>query len=297
MNTTNLHIPSNKVCDIERYIQQELKDLYPAGELRMFTNMLFEAFLGWDRVHLMLNRDHTINQSDLLKFHWAVEDLKQYRPIQHIIGFTEFCGLKIDVDTHVLIPRPETEEIIGIVSQEICRNGLENQNINILDICTGSGCIALALKNLYPNSNVYGLDISDEALEVAKNNADQLGLDVSFLLCDILQTSPNISIDQFDLIISNPPYIRQQEQTDMSANVLNYEPRIALFVPNQDPLLFYRAIGQFAIRHLSTRGILAFEINENLGLETCELLKNLGFDSQLHKDFRDKPRCIISHKK
>ena len=167
LNTSEMHIPSNKVKDIERYIMTELDGLYSKGELRVFVVMLFEAILKWSHVKLMINHDKTINQSDLLKFHWAVEDLKKHRPIQHIIGHTEFCGLRIEVSPEVLIPRPETEEIL--------LQFLNNRNTQtapaILDLCTGSGCIAIALSKYFPEANVFGVDVSEKALQMAQKNA------------------------------------------------------------------------------------------------------------------------------
>lgn len=290
-NTTDMHIPSNRVRDIERYIVSELSGRYPEGELRMFSRMLFEAFLGWDTPAFLLHRDDTVNQSDLLKFHWAVEDLKRFRPIQHIMGYTDFCGLRIDVNEHVLIPRPETEEIVSlIVERNFGRKGL-----SILDICTGSGCIGLALQNLFPESTVYGLDISPEALHMARQNAARLHLFTQFFECDILHQQPRLPISQFDIIVSNPPYIRHQEQSAMQPNVLDFEPHLALFVPDHDPLLFYRAIAGHAQSMLSPGGILVFEINEHLGPDTCTMLQSMGFTTELIQDFRDKDRCIIAH--
>lgn len=286
-------MPSNKVGDIERYIRQELSDKYPLGELRMFTLMLFEAYLGWSQVELLLHREDTINQSDLLKFHWAVEDLKKYRPIQHIIGYTEFCGLKINVTPDTLIPRPETEEIVRLVAQKIDKT----DSLSILDICTGSGCIALALKSLHPQAQIWGIDISPNALAVAQQNAKQLGLETTFSACDILDETPLLPHNLFDVIVSNPPYIRDSEKNEMHTNVLDYEPHLALFVPNEDPLIFYRSIACFATKHLAPHGLLAFEISEHFGSETCQMLETMGFSTELHKDFRDKDRCILATRK
>lgn len=293
-NTTHLRIPSNKVDDIVRYIHAELDDSYPAGEINMFVRLLFETFLEWDQVHFMLNRHSTINQSDLLKFHWAIEDLKRNRPIQYICGHTEFCGLDIHVSEGVLIPRPETEEIVLTVANIAAQLEPDTDGLKVLDICTGSGCIALAMSHLLPSAQVYGLDISPQALTIARENAEQLQLHAHFLECDILHDSPALPCSKFDIIISNPPYIQEAERTQMNANVLDYEPDIALFVPNNDPLIFYRAIGQYAATHLSPNGILAFEINEHLGNQTCRLLESMGFACQLHQDFRNKDRSITA---
>ena len=293
-NTTHMHIPSNRVRDIERYIRTELDELYPEGELRMFTQMLFEAYMGWSTAQLLLHRDDTINQSDLLKFHWAVEDLKQYRPIQHIIGYTDFCDCRIAVSPDVLIPRPETEEIVLKATELLNDSGANVQEGNFLDLCTGSGCIAIALAKQFPKAKVYAVDISAKALDLAQKNAERNHVAVEFVQSDILQETFALPCPTFDLIISNPPYIQEKERCDMERNVLEYEPSLALFVPDKDPLKFYRAIGLYALQHLTCKGLLILEINEHLGSATCQLLQDIGFVTQLLQDFRGKDRSIIA---
>ena len=289
-----MHIPSNRVRDIERYIRTELDELYPEGELRMFTQMLFEAYMGWSTAQLLLHRDDTINQSDLLKFHWAVEDLKQYRPIQHIIGYTDFCDCRIAVSPDVLIPRPETEEIVLRATEFLNDSGANVQEGNFLDLCTGSGCIAIALAKQFPKAKVYAVDISTKALDLAQKNAERNHVAVEFVQSDILQETIALPCPTFDLIISNPPYIQEKERCNMERNVLEYEPSLALFVPDKDPLKFYRAIGLYALQHLTYKGLLILEINEHLGSATCQLLQSIGFVTQLLQDFRGKDRSIIA---
>ncbi len=289
-----MHIPSNQVRDIERYIRTELDELYPEGELRMFTQMLFEAYMGWSTAQLLLHRDDTINQSDLLKFHWAVEDLKQYRPIQHIIGYTDFCDCRIAVSPDVLIPRPETEEIVLRATELLNDSGANVQEGNFLDLCTGSGCIAIALAKQFPKAKVYAVDISTKALDLAQKNAERNHVAVEFVQSDILQETIALPCPTFDLIISNPPYIQEKERCNMERNVLEYEPSLALFVPDKDPLKFYRAIGLYALQHLTYKGLLILEINEHLGSATCQLLQSIGFVTQLLQDFRGKDRSIIA---
>ena len=293
MNTTDMHIPSNRVRDIERYVHTELAGRYPDGELRMFVYMLFEAFLGWDKPQLLLHRDDTINQSDLLRFHWAVEDLKQFRPIQHIIGHTDFCGLRIRVTPDVLVPRPETEEIVARLTDWLASR--QASHPAILDLCTGSGCIAIALKHRFPSAQVTAVDISPAALAIARDNAAANHTDIHFVEADVLDPVQLAALTpSYDLIVSNPPYVMERERADMQPNVLNYDPVLALFVPDSDPLRFYRAIGQYATSHLAPQGLLALEINQALSAETAQLLQALGFDTQLHHDFRGTPRCITA---
>ncbi len=291
MNTTELHIPTNRVRDIEGYFLRELSHLYPAGEIRQMVWMLAEAFLGWDRTAFLLHRDDTVNQSDLLRFHWAAEDLKRERPIQQIIGYTEFCGHRILVDSNVLVPRPETEEMTTYVGQQWLPtlSGAE-----ILDLCTGSGCIAVALAAMAPEATVYGVDVSERALAVARENACLNHVEVEFVQCDLLRGNPALGCDAFDLIVSNPPYVRQCEKAQMRRNVLDYEPPIALFVDDGDPLIFYRRIGSYAQEHLKQNGTLVVEINEELGRETCELFESQGFATSLMQDFRGKDRMVFA---
>lgn len=292
MNTTDMHIPSNRVGDILRYMRSELAELYDDGEIRTMGQMLFEEYLGWDTAKLLISKAETINQSDLLKFHWAIEDLKRCRPIQHILGHTDFCGLDLLVGPEVLIPRPETAEMVA----EAARLWQAKPSPRVLDICCGSGCIALALKKMIPQAEVYGADISPEALATARRNAERNALEVQYCQCDILAEAPALPEGLFDIIVSNPPYICRSERADMRRNVLDYEPEIALFVPDDDPLRFYRAIGRHAAARLSSGGILLLEINERYGAETCRLLQDLGYRTDLQKDLNGKERRIAAIK-
>ena len=289
MNTTDMRIPSNRVRDIERYMHAELDAQYGEEEVRVFAGMLFEAFLGWDRAHLLLHREGTIDQSDLLRFHWAVEDLRRWRPIQHIIGYTDFCGCRIRVSPDVLVPRPETEEMVSW----LCARRADCVPDSILDLCTGSGCIAIALKKAFPEAAVTAVDLSPSALALARRNAEENGTAVEFVEADVLEGLNELN-GRYGLIVSNPPYVRESERAMMAANVLDYDPAMALFVPDDDPLRFYRAIGAFAAGHLAPQGLLALEINEALAAETCALLQSQGFSTEVHEDFRGKPRMVTA---
>lgn len=308
MNTRNIRFRSNRVRDILALYHEELDPLYGPGEVRTFGEMLFEAFLGWDRVKLLTSRDHTVNQSDLLRLHWALEDLRRHRPIQHIIGHTDFCGCRIAVTPDVLIPRPETEEIVNWIATAF---HAPHPAPRILDLCTGSGCIAIALKKAFPGADVTAVDLSPAALAVACQNAKDNGTEVNFVQSDILATPKeenkeenkeknneeknfNFQFSIFNLIVSNPPYVRQSERAAMRRNVLDYEPEMALFVPDDDPLRFYRAIGALAARCLAPGGLLALEINQALAEETGALLQQQGFTTDLHTDFRGNARFITA---
>jgi release factor glutamine methyltransferase len=221
------------------------------------------------------------------KIEEIVKRLQRFEPIQYILGETEFFGLKLRVDPSVLIPRPETEELVDWV---IC-SGMENKPL-ILDVGTGSGCIALALKKEIKNADVTALDISEKALETAQKNAEMNHLDIRFLQADMMQWK-NKDWKRFDLIICNPPYIREKEKEAMFPNVLKYEPGNALFVPDADPLVFYRETALFAWQFLQKRGWLYFEINENLECEMADLMKETGFqNTQIKKDMNGKARML-----
>ena len=288
MNTDNLRFRSNRMRDVIALMHAELDGLYGAGEVNAFVEMLCEAWLGWDRVQLLVNKDSTTNQSDLLRFHWALEDLRMQRPIQHIVGHVDFCGCRIEVNPSVLIPRPETEEMVRCLTLGPVPTGERG----VLDLCTGSGCIAIALKKAWPEAQVTAVDLSEEALAVARRNAERNGADVNFLQADILVPELSIFSSQFSIIVSNPPYVRQCERAAMRANVLDHEPAMALFVDDSDPLVFYRAIAQIASKHLTDTGLLALEINEALADETADLLRGYGFRPTVHTDFRGKERWI-----
>ncbi|MDY5969766.1 MAG: peptide chain release factor N(5)-glutamine methyltransferase [Bacteroidales bacterium] len=275
--------------DVEGRFRSVLQPLYGEGETQSMFLLLCEAFLGWSTTDYLLRRSENINQSDLLKFHWAIEDLRKYRPIQHVIGYAYFCGCKIKVSPAVLIPRPETEEIVQkIIVGRLPLGGA------ILDLCTGSGCIAIALKKAFPDARVVAVDVSPEALAVAQENALENGADVQFILSDVLSPCfPDFQLPACGLIVCNPPYVLEKERAKMEHNVLDYEPALALFVPDEDPLRYYRAVVNFAKEYLCPKGRLYFEINETQGADTVRLLQGASFSAvELHRDFRGKDRCV-----
>lgn len=269
-----------------QYIEQELAGLYPPTEIEGFKRIIFESVCGWDFTEQILKKQDIISPNHAEKIGSIVLRLKNNEPIQYIIGKTEFYGLKLNVTPSVLIPRPETEELVEWVVQTKLP-----VNCRILDIGTGSGCIALAIKSQLKNAKVSGLDISVEALEIARKNAAENGLEVNFSPADMLNL--NLDGEKYDVIVSNPPYIRESEKVQMHSNVLNHEPEIALFVTNEDPLIFYRAVAVFAKKSLCKNGKLFFEINENLSMEMVDLLSKSGFHHiEVRKDINGKNRMI-----
>jgi release factor glutamine methyltransferase len=272
---------------IIQYIKKELAGFYPITEIEGFSRIIFETVCGWGFTEQIVKKHEKISVADYEEIKNIVLRLKNLEPIQYILGETEFLGLKLKVNPSVLIPRPETEELV----QWIIQSNLPEDS-RILDIGTGSGCIALALKNKLKNPGVFGVDISENALEVARQNALKNNLKVHFFQADILEWEL-FNWENYDAIVSNPPYIRESEKTQMHTNVLEYEPGNALFVTDHNPLVFYRSISAFALKHLTKEGKLFFEINENLGSETNEMLLDFGFrDIEIRKDINGKNRMI-----
>ena len=264
----------------------QLTELYGREEAEQFFYMLSEHFLGFTKVEVALEAQKELTPAEIGEFDQALKRLKQQEPIQYIIGKTYFYGNDFKVTTATLIPRPETEELVKWI---IADN--QDRNINILDIGTGSGCIAISLSQNLSRARVSAVDISAEALLIAKENATNLNVSVNFQQQDILNATS--FSDNFDVVVSNPPYVRDLEKEMMSANVLDYEPGTALFVTNEDPLLFYRKIAQLFLAEAKKEATLYFEINEYLGSELKELLSNLGFQFvEIRKDFRGKDRML-----
>ena len=269
----------------------ELDDNYGKEEVNSFFDLLMEHFLGLKRIQLVLNPEYVITNEQKELFLDALVELKNNKPIQYIIGETEFYGLPFKVNENTLIPRPETEELVDWVITSFDKQKEETQ-FKILDIGTGSGCISISLAKNLPETNVFALDVSKEALQTAKQNAEMNGVEVVFIHDDILNT--NFSpLAVFDVIVSNPPYVRNLEKVEIKSNVLDNEPHIALFVDDENPLQFYKAICEFAQNNLKDEGVLYFEINEYLGQEMIQLLKEFGFKSiELKKDLFGKDRMI-----
>ena len=268
------------------YIKQALAEAYPEGEVRAFVRILFEEWLHYSTVDIYLRADSEVPDFVEQKMRRAVERLLAHEPIQHIVGVAHFHGHRFKVDRHTLIPRPETEQLVDMIIDQNPATDLR-----VLDIGTGSGCIAISLARAMKFAQVTAFDVSQAALDVAAGNASALGAKVKFGLTDILSAKP---IDnQFDIIVSNPPYICHSEKSQMESNVLLYEPHTALFVPDDDPLLFYRAIAQYASRALSPNGKLYFEINAAYGNATAQLLKQHGFtDIEIVRDFYGRDRFV-----
>ena len=269
----------------------ELVSLYDEKEIESFFYLVLEKYHNKKRIDLALNPEMEMDETYLIKWDSVVIDLKKQKPIQYILGETEFYGLPFLINEHVLIPRPETEELVELIISKERRGNREEGKVRILDIGSGSGCIAISLAKNLSNAEVFAIDVSEEALATAKKNAELNQVVVTFLLKDILKAE---SLEQkFDIIVSNPPYVRNLEKIEINPNVLDYEPHLALFVEDNDALLFYRKITQLAKINLNPNGQLYFEINQYLGKETVALVESFDFKNViLHKDIYGNDRMI-----
>jgi release factor glutamine methyltransferase len=282
-----------KLKDIQLIFHQELDATYDKNEVDSFFFISLESFYNITRIKLAVNPQLILDDNE--KILNALKRLKGQEPIQYIIGNTEFFGLPFKVNNHVLIPRPETEELVDWILTSDPRPNPDSyryQDLTILDIGTGSGCIAISLAKNLKNAKFYALDVSKEALKVARKNAELNDVKVEFIQVDILKIE-GISDLKFDIIVSNPPYVRKLEKKLMKPNVLNNEPHLALFVEDENPLQFYKVITEFAVNNLKDNGMLFFEINEYLGNEMIQLLKDNHFKNiELKQDIFKKDRMI-----
>lgn len=274
---------------LEEHYKLELVPLYDTEEAKSLFSLAAEHVLLLSPGKLMMQKDAEISFINMQKLLTILNDLQIGKPIQHILEEAHFYGLVFKVNEHVLIPRPETEELVEWIIS-VCSSQFTVNKFKILDIGTGSGCIPVTLKKHLPNAEVSTLDVSASAIDVAKQNAQQNDVEVNFIAADILTFQ---SKEKFDVIVSNPPYIRNLEKNEMHDNVLLHEPHLALFVSDENPLIFYKAIADFAQTNLKPNGQLFFEINEYLGKETVDMLNSKGFiNIELRKDMQGKDRMI-----
>lgn len=270
-----------------KYIRQSLTDYYPESEISGFIRLITEHVTGSHFSILLLDKNTKITKQQAEEIEKIVDQLKTIKPIQYILGNTEFYGSTFTVNENVLIPRQETEELVELIIAE----NKSFRQLKILDIGTGSGCIAIALKRHIPSAEVEAWDISDKALEVASHNSLLNNTTVSFKEIDILTDYP--TAPKFDIIVSNPPYILDREKVEMDKNVLDFEPHNALFVPNDKPLLFYEKIADIAKNSLNDDGVLYFEINRQMGIETAKMLEDKNFKNvTIIKDISNNDRII-----
>lgn len=275
--------------EFRTYFSEQLSSIYPKTEVDTFFFLLIEEYLSFQRIDSILKSDYIIPEDKIALLEIALKRLQKEEPIQYILGKTEFYGFPFLVNENTLIPRPETEELVEWIINSVDKT----QKLNILDIGTGTGCIPISLAKHLPNATISAIDVSKETLSIAKQNSALNNVTISFIETDILQAE---NLDkQYDIIVSNPPYVRELEKAEIKNNVLENEPHLALFVDDNNPLLFYNKIADLAKNHLSKNSLLFFEINQYLGKETVEMLSQKGFiDIELRKDLFGNNRMTKS---
>lgn len=265
-----------------------LKKLYDGIEANKIADMVLEYITQQIRIERLIHQKNELTTIQLQQFESIQKQLLTAKPIQYIIEEAWFYKRKFWVNKHVLIPRPETEELVGLMLRNI------KQNVSVIDVGTGSGCIPITLKKESPNWNIISVDINEDALQVAQKNANNLQVDIDFKQLNFLDETTWKSLGIFDVIVSNPPYIKLSEQASMHKNVVEFEPLVALFVEDDDALIFYKKIIAFAKNHLAKNGKIFVEINESLGVQTLQLFIDAGFTTSLIKDSQEKERMIMA---
>ena len=276
-------------------LTKELKNVYESDELRNIIEMVIGHITNMSRTEQVKNKVPYLTCTQLEDLDAITERLKKNEPVQYVLGESWFAGMKFKVNKNVLIPRPETEELVDWIIRDAMSYG--PRAMSILDIGTGSGCIPIILKKKLPEANVSAIDVCSEALFTATENAIDLNADVDFLLLDFLDEVKWKELGQYDIIVSNPPYITQAEKNEMHERVLAFEPNEALFVTNNDPLQFYKAILFFAEKHLEKEGMVFLELNSLYGKDVAQLFHHAGFETDLRKDMYGNIRMLMASKK
>ena len=298
-----------KMTEAENWIRQQLILMYDEREATSIASMVMENVTGLTRIDRLTKNDEPLVVQQLHHLTEVVQRLGQHEPIQYVLGESFFHGLKLYVNNHVLIPRPETEELVEWIINDVKTSGKnvfqrkegeadETTQLKVLDVGTGSGCIALALKKAMPKAEVWGCDVSDEALNVARRNGAQLDIRVDFQGINFLDESQQRSLPTVDIIVSNPPYVPEKDKATMRPNVLAHEPHAALFVPDDDVLIFYKTLALFGHKRLYENGCIYIEISENAAKETVRIFKEAGYNNvEIKKDMQGKDRMIKAHLK
>ncbi|HEY0751046.1 MAG TPA: peptide chain release factor N(5)-glutamine methyltransferase [Chitinophagaceae bacterium] len=293
-----------KMQEAEQWLRKELLPLYGEGEATAMTNMIMEHLTGLERPARLQKKDEPLNVHQLHHLTEINQRIQRHEPVQYIIGETWFAGMKLYVDKNVLIPRPETEELVQWIVQDVKTAGIDvfqkkedeadlTTTLKILDVGTGSGCIALALKKQMPKAEVWGCDISEEALNVARRNGSDLDIRVDFQGVDFLDRDQQKFLPTADIIVSNPPYVPAKDRESMHHNVKDHEPSLALFVSDDDPLVFYKALAEFGKHRLHNNGSIYCEVYENLGDEVVQLFRYQGYNPiEMRKDMQGKNRMV-----
>lgn len=288
-----MFVSNNGIKAIKALFKQELVDLYTPSEIELILKEFVCKRLNINRSEYILLKDNVFSESDLLYLNSVLKRLKKEEPFQHVLGETEFFGITVKCDSRALIPRPETEELVDWIATD----GI-NTDAQIMDLCSGSGCIALAIKSLRDAARVVASELSDDAIELIEENKKLTKIDIEVVKLDVLNNaSYNFYNNEFDIWVANPPYIPHKDKVIMDNNVLNYEPGLALFVANDDPIVFYRLIAENGLKYLKSGGRLYFEMHEDYAKEVKETLKGLGYQNvEVKQDLQGKDRMIKAEK-
>lgn len=274
-----------------RQLLAQLYEIYDNREAANIADMAIEHVTGQRKIERIMYKDLPVNKEQQKQLEKIARQLLTHRPVQYVLAEAWFMGMKLIVNEHVLIPRPETEELVQWMTDDIRKSG--NKEVSVIDIGTGSGCIPTVVKKKIPQATVSAIDVSENALQVAKLNAIEQKADVDFFQLDFLNEEEWKQLGKYDIIVSNPPYVKQSEEPPMRDNVLKFEPHLALFVPNENALIFYEAIAKFSREHLKPEGNVYVEINETLGEEVIEVFKKFAFENVvLKKDLQGKNRVV-----
>ena len=292
--------------EAEKYITKQLETCYDESEAVNIAAILIENITSFSRSKILLKKDEVLSASQLNGLNQYIQRLLQYEPVQYVLNEAHFYGMKLYVDKDVLIPRPETEELVEWIINDVRASGKNvfqkkatdadvTTQLKLLDVGTGSGCIALALKKKMPRAEVWGCDISDRALNVARRNGSELDIRVDFQSVDYLDPAQQKHLPTVDIVVSNPPYVPSKNKNEMQPNVLQYEPHTALFVDDNDALVFYKALLHFGKHRLYTNGIIYMEIDENSASDIKALFENDGYVVEVRKDMQGKERMVRAH--
>jgi release factor glutamine methyltransferase len=297
-----------KLWEAEEYVNQELNEIYGLEEAANIRDLVIEHATGLSKTKKVFTRQEDLSKEAIEQMMKALERLKRHEPIQYVMNKCWFYGLELYVDSNVLIPRPETEELVKWIVDDVRASGKnvfvrrpaeadETTKLKILDVGSGSGCIALALKNTMPKAEVWGCDVSDESLNVARRNGSQLDIRVDFQAVDFLDERQQILLPTVDIVVSNPPYVPLKDKDQMHPNVVEHEPQTALFVTDNEPLIFYRALAQFGTKRLYENGSIYMETHEDHGKDVVKLFENAGYTRvELRKDMQGKDRMVRAMK-
>ena len=293
-----------KIAEAEKQIKEQLKMIYEEQEAINISELVIEDITSLSKAKRLIKKDEVLSPGQSDKLHQYIQRLQKNEPVQYVLQKTVFCGLEIFVNNDVLIPRPETEELVDWIVNDVASEGKdvferrpgeadETTELKILDVGTGSGCIALALKKILPKAEVWACDISEGALNVARRNGSQLDIRIDFLGLDFLNPAEQKQLPTVDIVVCNPPYVPMSDKEKMNANVVDHEPHAALFVPDDDALVFYKILAEFGEKRIYPNGRIYMEIHEDLGKEVMEIFQKHGYRNvTLKKDMQGKDRMV-----